>query len=87
MPTDVNYPEKPEDHGRKVSVPMGVLISALSICLDDPDPSNTNIDLPANTVEDILARLDKVNNQPRAADFYIAYLGDLLNGSENNPTT
>lgn len=78
------YPEKKESFGQTVSVPMGVLMSALGLCLDECDPDKTNIDLPANIIQDILARLDEVNNQPRAADYYLTYLRSLLNGE--NPT-
>ncbi len=86
MPPEVNYPEPAETHGRTVSVPMGVLISAISVLLDSTiDPSDTNIELPVSVVNDIIQRLGQPNAQARAADLYVKYLGDLLNG--DNPTT
>lgn len=86
MTPEVNYPETHETHGHRVSVPMGVLISAISVLLDSTiDPSNTNIDLPVSVVANIIQRLSEPNAQARAADFYIKYLGDLLNGDK--PTT
>lgn len=70
---------KPEP---KITVPMGVLIAAFGLLLDEARPEATNIGLPVSIAQEIIARLGEIQQQTQAADFYRNYLGGLIYENE-----